>query len=259
MLRVCLVLLAGLALAACERDGPPPDAVQAPAELSPRDMVASVEPADFALIPCSKSEKTLCFLAMAGGKRLLFGAPAGIGNRFAAKDLAALDGLFLFSLRPEDIEGLDEVRNVSWQAGRPDMLAVTGPHGVTALIDAINRAYEVSDALIFVEDGAPAGGFDAALLMTNQEVDGKAIVFDTGDLQVRAASDGGDRVGYHVAYRDMAETWHELLIQPCGAPDADPGVYETAPADRGQIICTETGYNGTWPFTTAWFLEKFEE
>lgn len=259
MLRVCVVTSACLLVVACKPPGNASDAVETGAALASRDMAADVEPADFALIPCSKSERTLCFLAMAGGKRLLFGAPAGVGNRFSSDDLGQLDGVFLFSLRPEDIEGLDEVRNVSWQAGRPDMLPVTGPQGSAALIDAINRAYEVSDALIFVEDGAPAGGFDAALLTVNQEVgSADALVFDTGDLKVRAASGSGDRTGYRVTYRDMTETWHDLLVQPCGAPDVNAGIYSAEPRNSSRIVCSDGSYDGAWPFTSAWFLLDFE-
>lgn len=254
MMRLAAPFLAALLIAACgqaNQSAPDSEGEEQPA----RPGIADVAPADFALVPCSTSQ-TLCFMVLAGGKRLLFGAPAGVGNRFAAKDLANLDGLFLFSLRPEDIEGLDEVRNVSWQAGRPEMLAVTGPTGTDALIEAVNRAYELSDALIFVEDGAPAGGFDAALLATNQEVTGESLLFDTGDLKVRGVSNNSDRVTYRITYRDMEETWHDLLVQPCGAPEIGRGLYETAPRNRNTIVCIDGDFGSDWPIASTWFLVK---
>jgi hypothetical protein len=217
---------------------------------------ADVRPADFALIPCSEAETTICVLALAGGKRLLFGAPAGVGNRFQPFELAHLDGLFLLSLRGEDMEGLDEVRNVGWQAGRPGLLDVTGPDGVGDVIDALNRAYEVSDALIFVEDGAPAGGFDAALLSLNREISDEALVFDSGDLKVHAVSRGSDRVSYRVTYRDLDEAWYELLIRPCDAPAIGYSEYATLARNRSEIVCENGAFGDQWPFGDTWFLTK---
>ena len=78
----------------------------------------SIAPADFAIVPCSEDAETPCLLVLAGGKRLLFGAPAGVSGSLPATDLAHLDGVFLFSLLPQDVEGLDEVRNAGWRAGR---------------------------------------------------------------------------------------------------------------------------------------------
>ena len=170
MRTLLLIVFTTFVLGACDMADPGAPGRATSAE-APVETDPAVEPADFAVKPCGTNETAPCLLVLAGGKQLLFGAPAGVGTEIPRGVLAHLDGLFLFSLRPEEVEGLDEVRNLSWQAGRPRPLGVTGPAGTGGLIDGLNRAYEVSDALIFVEDGAPAGGFDAALLETAGEVD----------------------------------------------------------------------------------------
>ncbi|MEM9055430.1 MAG: hypothetical protein AAGB16_08895, partial [Pseudomonadota bacterium] len=81
-----------------------------------REMIA---PQDFALLPCGPSQaERPCALAIAGGKRLLFGGASGIAETLSDADLGQLDAVFLFSMRAIDVEGLDEIRNRSWQAGR---------------------------------------------------------------------------------------------------------------------------------------------
>ena len=255
MMRVLLALCMGLVLSACDGAGP-----QAPGRTAEKeaavDINPPVRPADFAVKPCGRNETAPCLLVLAGGKRLLFGAPAGVGNEIPRDDLARLDGLFLFSLRPEEVEGLDEVRNLSWQAGRLQTLDVTGPTGTSGLIDGLNRAYEVSDALIFVEDGAPAGGFDAALLDAGLEVTRQVQVFDTGDLNVEAVAGHNDRVSYRIVYRDINDDWHALFLQPCGAPDMAAGEMEIGEVDQTRIACTDGAYGDDWPFAQTRFMFK---
>ncbi|WP_018149546.1 hypothetical protein [Henriciella marina] len=253
MHKVLLVSGLALLLTACDEGGPKVPGRMAPPE-APVEINPPVRPADFAVKPCGRNETAPCLLVLAGGKRLLFGAPAGVGNEIPRDELAKLDGLFLFSLRPEEVEGLDEVRNLSWQAGRPQTLDVTGPTGTSGLIDGLNRAYEVSDALIFVEDGAPAGGFDAALLDTALEVTRQVQVFDTGDLTVEAVAGMNDRVSYRIVYRDINENWHALFLQPCGAPDMAAGEMEIGEVDQTRIACTDGAYGDDWPFAHTRFL-----
>ncbi|WP_084418181.1 MBL fold metallo-hydrolase [Henriciella litoralis] len=251
----CLAGLFALALAAC--DGAGPGETQLPAAPEPASSPRpDVRPADFALIPCSHEESTICLLVLAGGKRLLFGTPAGTADNLTSDDLALLDAVFLVSLRPDDVEGLDEVRNRSWRAGRPDVLAVTGPEGSQGLIDGLNAAYEISDALSFVEDGAPAGGFDAALLSVGTEINRDTLVFDTGDLKVRGISQGTGRVTYRVIYRDIAETWHELVIRPCRAPEIAPSRFDTSAENQTSIGCKDLDLSQAWPMKDALFLVK---
>lgn len=152
----------------------------------------AISPKDFALVPCGAAwADAPCALAIAGGKRVLFGAPTGTASSLTQEDLRGLDVVMLFSLRARDIEGLGEVRNESWRAGRSQALRVVGPEGTTAMVDALNRVFEQSDALRIVEEGIPKGGYDAAVLEgVEWPVDAPdATVFDTGDVSVRIFQD----------------------------------------------------------------------
>ncbi|MEM7543400.1 MAG: hypothetical protein AAF384_17710, partial [Pseudomonadota bacterium] len=112
-----------------------------------------VRPDDFALLPCDVDDERPCTLVIAGGKRLLFGAPAGVARAMRSEDLRQLDGVILFSLTAPDLEGLDEVRNLSWHAGRREPLLVIGSSGIEEIATALNKAFEQSDALYVVEHG----------------------------------------------------------------------------------------------------------
>ncbi|KCZ47391.1 MBL fold metallo-hydrolase [Hyphomonas pacifica] len=200
-----------------------------------------VKSTDFAILPCKGLEEAApCALVMAGGKRVLFGAPGGIGRTLSRDDVRNMDAVMLFSLRSEGSEGLDEIRNASWRAGHEGSLPVSGPSGTGAFIGALNLAYEVSDALTFVED-RPAGGFDAALLaLLPGEDDERSIVFNTGDLQVTKIESRSSRAGYWVDYEG-----HRVVLEPCGANQAE----EFAGA-ADLILNCESG----WPLKTPKFV-----
>ena len=246
-----LLLLAATALAACSPKSAEPTSLETTGPIRP-----DIAPADFALLPCSGASAQPCALLFAGGKRLLFGAPAGVSAALPADDLAQLDAAFLMSLRPEDVEGLDEVRNRSWRAGRPDTLGVTGPGGTESLLDGLNLAFEQSDALSFVEEGAPAGGFDAALLSLASEVGEETLVFDSGDLKVLAVSNGTGRTTYRIGYRDLGEAWHDLVLASCGGGEIAEGEWLADAGDRTRIGCTRTDADLAWPLSEPVFLEK---
>ncbi|HIK64662.1 MAG TPA: hypothetical protein EYG02_06490, partial [Henriciella marina] len=79
-----------LLLAACDVRGPElPGRGNAVEEVTAPQR--EVRPADFAIEACSRSATSICVFARAGGKRLLFGAPAGVGNEIASAELARLD------------------------------------------------------------------------------------------------------------------------------------------------------------------------
>ncbi len=215
-----------------------------------------ISPQDFVLLPCSGDDDAPCALVMAGGKRLLFGAPAGISARLDRADILAIDAVFLFSLRYEDVEGLDEVRDRGWRSGRMDQLVVSGPEGVNGLLDGLNLAYEQSDALSFVEEGAPAGGFDAALLTLGAAVTGEKLIFDTGDLKVRAIGSGTRRVTYRIGYLDVSETWHDVVLQPCNGPQLGEASYLVDPVNSHRIGCGESEEELHFPLTEPYFVEK---
>ena len=205
---------------------------------------ANVRPQDFAVVPCGDALKLqACALAIAGGKRVLFGAPAGVGATLSPDDVGQLDAVMLFSLRANDIEGLDEVRNASWQAGRRTPLVVFGPDGTAAMGDALNLAFESADALRIVAEGMPPGGFDAAVLSASDVagVNRWQRVFDTGDLVIDAHENRDVYIDYVLTYQIR------IGISACREKPA-----ETAEADLKWIGCS----NGdlAWPLRQTQLL-----
>ncbi|MEM7638127.1 MAG: hypothetical protein AAF269_03605 [Pseudomonadota bacterium] len=207
-----------------------------------------VRPDDFAFLPCDVDDERPCTLVIAGGKRLLFGAPAGVARALRSEDLRQLDGVILFSLTAPDLEGLDEVRNLSWHAGRREPLLVIGPPGIEEIATALNKAFEQSDALYVVEHGIPPGGYDAAVLVS-RSTRGNERVFDTGDLSVTGSS-SGFRIDYRVNGAERV-AW----LRVCGAPDEllliDPTVERVI-----TVACQGDVSDFTWPVTAPIFVEK---
>lgn len=207
-----------------------------------------VRPDDFALLPCDVQDERPCAMVIAGGKRLLFGAPAGVARATRPEDLGQLDGVILFSLTAPDLEGLDEVRNLSWHAGRREPLPVIGPPGIKEIATALNKAFEQSDALYVVEHGIPPGGYDAAVLVA-RTAGGRERVFDTGDLSVTGSS-GGFRIDYRVNGAERV-AW----LRVCGAEDELMLVEPTV--DRVvTIACQGDVGDYTWPITEPIFVEN---
>ena len=176
-----------------------------------------VTPTDFAFLPCGPRKLPApCTILMAGGKRVVIGAPAGVTLDLSPDQLRNLDAVLLLSLRGEDIEGLDELRNAAWRAGHEGPLPVAGPAGTENFIGILNRAYEISDALIYVE-AKPSGGFDSALLAllpgNGKQV---ATVFDTGDLRIHKVETGTDRAAYLMDYAGQ-----RAVVSGCGAALAE--------------------------------------
>lgn len=177
--------LAGFTLFACEAEAPPP---------TWWDM--DVPAQDFVVLPCGSTQSSApCAMVVAGGKRILAGAPAGVVASLREVDLKQLDGVLIFSLHAENIEGLDEVRNRSWLLGRSQPLRVVGPTGLGDVVAGLNLTYEQADALFVVENGIPPGGYDAAILISVEAISGD-LVFDTGDLAISRT-----RQGFDVQYR----------------------------------------------------------
>ncbi|MEM9938433.1 MAG: hypothetical protein AAF768_06265 [Pseudomonadota bacterium] len=177
-------------------------------------------PEDFVLMPCGIADaEAACALAIAGGKRVLFGTPAGIGRSLEAGDLRQLDAVMVFSLRSADLEGLDEVRNMSWRAGREAPLLVVGPEGTNTAVKALNHAFEQADALRIVDEGIPPGGYDAAILTSRELGFGNEaqVGFDTGDLMIAGRVQADGRVDYRISYAV------DLVLSSCGVwlPDAE--------------------------------------
>lgn len=221
--------------------------------VSPQDEVRpSIAPSEFALTPCAEplAEKP-CALAIAGGKRVLFGAPAGVAASLTPEDLRGLDAVMLFSLRAGDIEGLDEVRNESWRAGRSVPLRVVGPEGTVQVVEALNKMFEQADALRVVEEGIPRGGYDAAVLEGVELPVGAsdATVFDTGDVRVQVFG-----AHYVVSYRDREQNTYLARLTGCG----DGAPYDASLSEYTRLInvsCLEDA-NIKWPLTKTVFVTK---
>ena len=213
-------------LAAC--GGPPSETAQ--------DI--DVAPTDFALLPCGSGvDDQPCALVVVGGKRILFGAPAGVTAGLHEDDLRLLDAVMLFSLRSTDIQGLDEIRNRSWEAGRDAPLLVVGPSGVDAFVAGLNQAYEMADALRIVEEGIPSGGYDAALLRALSGAQ-QNTVFNTGDVVVQYSS-----AGYLIEYLDATRVW----LSSCKGDAAD--------ADFA-VLCRPKEGAAVWPLERPVFVKE---
>ncbi len=240
------LMVPALLVSACDDDST--DAVATSAQPVEEVVIGASE---FALLPCGGSGGSPCVLVLAGGKSLLFGAPAGVSNEVSPDRLAGLDRAFLFSLMPSDVEGLDEVRNHGWRAGRAAALTVAGPEGLGDMLEALNVAFEQPDALSFVEEGAPRGGFNAALLQPGVEVISNALAFDTGDLKVVGVAGAGSRTTYRVGYRDLGGDWHDLVLKPCAGPEPLAAEYEAAPRTETVIACDDETADLSWPLRTV--------
>lgn len=204
-----------------------------------------IRPDQFALLPCGDTAPHACTLAIAGGKRLLIGAPAGAAKSMRPDDLRLLDAVMIFSLAANDLEGLDEVRNASWHAGRSEPLRVIGPAGLEEVVTALNKAYEQADALFVVRNGIPPGGYDAAIITAVTARSGQTV-FDTGDLTVRRIASG-----YDVEYADTGTVRLQACPRRGGtSPAQDPTLAVLS------IGCAESENDLVWPLTKPVFVSE---
>lgn len=183
-----------------------------------------------------------CILAVAGGKRFLFGTPAGAAMTLSLEDLQQLDAVFLFSLASKDIEGLDEIRRASWAAGRSGELWVYGPEGIGETVLLLDQVHLYGDAIATMNDGArgfrdlPLRAFGFRLVDLSEE--GRPLM-DRGDVVVSGVMRDGVRAGYQLRYngRDASGV---VAIGVCPSPEenADAVVLD---ADSAETCGTSTG------------------
>jgi len=229
-----LIVAAGLFLAACSDRSD--DTAWSSAE---------VRPDQFALLPCGETGQHACALAIAGGKRLLIGAPAGAAKSMRPEDLRHLDAVMIFSLAANDLEGLDEVRNASWHAGRSEPLRVIGPTGLEEVVTALNKAYEQADALFVVRNGIPPGGYDAAIITAFTARSGQTV-FDTGDLTVRRIASG-----YEVEYADTGI----VRLHACRGNDRTSTADSVMPVGLS-VGCEASDNDLVWPIKKPVFVSE---
>ena len=191
-----------------------------------------LSPTDFAFLPCpAQTGRAACSLLAAGGKRVLIGAPAGIGQGTALGDGTLPDIVLVPDLSASAIEGLDEVRNATWRAGRREKLIIAGGEGIGDVVDGLNAAYTLPDARAFLDNG-DGRDFESTLLVARTVSNGD-IAFDTGDLVVTVMRGRGNVFGFMVRYLDI-----EVLVQPCGT---DRPVDSDLEAFDHLILCGEAG------------------
>ncbi|MEO0882384.1 MAG: hypothetical protein AAFY34_06590 [Pseudomonadota bacterium] len=215
-------------------------------------LATIIAPRDFALAPCDGApSEALCVILAAGGKRVLIGAPAGVGDgRLPGEDVFP-DAVLLPSLHPRNIEGLDELRYQTWAGGRTAPLSVTGPAGTADFIDGLNTAYTLPDAVAFLDTSADNRDF-AAMPLRATDVRSGDTAFDTGDLVLTANAAGRGHMAFRATYGGQS-----ILIIPCGANIRDLG-----PAlDNATIVtCTQDAdslnADMTWPLQTPVFLNR---
>jgi len=210
-----------------------------------------IAPGEFVFVPCvGVAPDTGCLIIAAGGKRVLVGAPAGIGGGRLAGETLLPDGVILTSLEARQVEGLDEVRNAVWLSGRRAALIVSGGVGVERFVAALNAAYEMSDALAYV-DGARRGGFNGQAMVANV-VENRGVAFDTGDLQIKALNDRAGELALLVSYNGQT-----VLLAGCGEILAgDPRNWPIADAYIG---CEAPDYRaewlGAWPLSGRVYVD----
>jgi len=210
-----------------------------------------IAPDQFVFVPCAGvAPDSGCLIIAAGGKRVLVEAPAGIGAGRIAGETIMPDGVILTSLQAKQIEGLDEVRNAVWVSGRNAELIVSGAEGVGRFVEAINAAYVTSDALAYV-DGERRGGFSKQAMVAN-DVKGDGLVFDTGDLQIKAFAKIGGELALLVSYNGR-----EVLVTGCGAKLV--GDARNWPGGEAYIGCEYPDYPvkrlGNWPLEKRIYVE----
>lgn len=202
MRRIFIALLFALP-AACGGAGTP-----ATSDSNGTPIREPIAPHQFALIPCKPQNGISappCRLLAAGGKYFLMGAPEGALSNLLESEIALLDGVLLFNLLPDQIDGLDHVRNVTWNRGRSQALLVAGPEGTEAFTSGIDSAYEIPDAEWFALN-RPPGGYDASLMKPLEVLPGSAngtLVVNTGDLVVRGFYAPSGSIVYQVEYSGL--------------------------------------------------------
>ena len=227
--------MALIAASACSGGSSPADE---PAATVPAR--APIAPNEFALIPCKVMDGEgypPCHILAAGGKYFMMGAPDGAINNLLASELRILDGVLLFSLLPDQLEGLDSLRNETWKRGRAQPLLVAGPEGTAAFAEGLDAAFEIPDAELFARE-SPTGGYDASLINPLEVApnrDAGTLVVDTGDLLVRGFYAPSGDVVYQVEYSGKV-----VAAGRCGA-ETDGGFLAELSRGDPLEICNNRG------------------
>ena len=213
---------------------------------------------DFAIVPCEgPDDRGSCVIIAAGGKRVLVGAPSGIGAKggfhLAQQDKTLLpDAVLLFSLEARQIEGLDEIRNLIWESGALQPVPLAGGEGIEEISAGLDNTFTVPDAVAYV-NGVRQGDFNARPLVSRALRHGD-VAFDTGDLKISALAGGASQLAYLVEYGG-----EQLVLADCGAGAED---IRRWPQIEHYLGCHEVAeaYDarsaGVWPLEAPVFILK---
>lgn len=204
----------------------------------------SIAPDEFGVFPCNQQTGSddpyaPCLLVMAGGKRLVFGAPMAQDWR----GIGYLDAVFLHNGHPISSGALMGARYYTWRNGRTGpLLVIAGDLQLDAL-KAQDEAQASADALSVLESGNTLSFVDAKLRPKPVPATANGFkVFDTGDLQVLATSiisEHGDQIiSYDIIYRGRI-----ARFQPCGAANVpEPADVLIMPvAEKSTLVTLQRG------------------
>ncbi|MEO0466521.1 MAG: hypothetical protein AAF216_08240 [Pseudomonadota bacterium] len=229
MVRAFGLFIALWALAACGDSAP----VSALTESATLDIA----PTDFALVRCSETAESVpCLVIHAGGKSVLIGAPAGALASLQRQGIEVPDMVLLPDLMPSSLNGLVELRNQTWQAGRLGPLPVIGPVGTREVTAHLNAAFVIPDAERFAVK-PPPGGFEAALIAGADAPPAEG--FDTGDLKVLAVPSPTGTLTFHVEYGGR-----RLVLGTCDSSDQPVADLVVS------MVCDGAMRSYDWPFET---------
>jgi len=232
-----------------------PEGTAALQELDRQTDVPAVAPNDFAVLPCDQElQRSACVIVAAGGKRVLIGAPAGIGSGHLLGEGGIPEAVLLFGLAAGGIEGLDEIRNRIWEMGSSRSVNLVAGEGIEEISAGLDQTYIVPDAVAYV-NGRRQGGF-GTLPFRPVPVRHGEVAFDTGDLTISALAGGAGQLAYLVSYREMT-----LALADCGATADDWDRWPVADkyigcADMGETFAIEADV--LWPLQKPVFLIKAE-
>ena len=218
-----------------------------------------IAPTDFAFLPCPRlGNRGACVVIAAGGKRVLVGAPAGVGGAGGLAEAAfgasgVPDAILLFSLDAAQIEGIDELRSRIWETGR-SQLPLVGGTGVQEVSAGLNQTYIIPDAVAYVR-GRRQRGFEKMPLAVRMAGHGD-LAFDTGDLTISALAAGAGQLAYLVEYGGQS-----VILAACGPRAVDVSRW---PDPDHYLGCADLGADhalrpkANWPLERPVFIAKAE-
>ena len=168
-----------------------------------------------------------CVAVLAGKSLYLVDAGAGSARvaMLGRLPLENIDAVFLTHFHSDHIAALPEFNLNSWVAGRPEPLAVFGPHGVSEVVDGLNAAYRLDSSYRVAHHGKELMPPDLGVMQAKLMEAG--TVLDLGDLTITSFKVNHDpirpAVGYRFDYRGRSVVISGDAIVTQGLIDAATG------------------------------------